>query len=54
MKLVDYDRRQLSEARQKLMSVYSWYYGDAELRKIVRRLETIIGKLDQLLEMTKE
>ncbi len=54
MKISEHDRCLLSEARQRFMSVYNYYYGDVELKRFENRLGTIIDKLDQLLRMTRE
>lgn len=53
MRIHDFDICALREARQRLMSVLGYYYGDRELRCFTRRLETAIGKLDALIALAE-
>lgn len=46
LRFPDYDKRALREARQRLVSVYSYYYSSW----VSKRIETIIKKIDKLLE----
>ena len=45
--LDEYDRTTLKEARQRIMVVYEYNYG---ANCVTRRLETIIKKIDYLIE----
>ena len=46
--LGEYDLNLLEEARQRVMRVYTYHYGDSYMRTQIRRLETIINKIDSL------
>lgn len=50
-KFEEYDLRKLREALSLLEQVYGYYYGFAPMRKKNNRLETIIKKLESLLNM---
>jgi hypothetical protein len=54
MRVLDYDICALNEAKQRLLSVQGYYYGDGELRRFNRRLETILGKLNEAIALAKE
>lgn len=45
----EYDITLLREAKQRIMVVYTYHYGDSKMRTEIRRLETILNKIDQLL-----
>lgn len=45
----EYDKNLLQEAEDKVMRVYTYHYGDSKMRTPIRRLETILKKIDQLL-----
>lgn len=45
----EYDVTLLREARQRIMAVYTYHYGDSKMRTEIRRLEAIINKIDLLL-----
>ena len=47
-KLEAYDLELLEKARKLLFQVYEYHYGDSNMRKEIRRLETIINKIDSL------
>lgn len=49
MEFEEWDRRELVIARQKLWKVYEDIYGSPDMRKAVKRLGTIILKLDELI-----
>ena len=49
-----YDRERLEEARQLLLKVYEYYYGDSKTKSKTKRLWTIIRKLDSLLKIDGE
>ena len=48
-KLDNYDKEKLEEARQLIMDVYEYHYGDSYMKSEINRLETIITKIDYLL-----
>ena len=48
-KLEEYDCRILREAKEQIMRVYTYHYGAPYSKKVTKRLETILGKLDQLI-----
>lgn len=50
-KLDEYDKRMLKEARDTIYAVYEFHYGDSYMRSEVQRLETIINKIDFLLDL---
>ena len=43
-----YDLRLLEEARKNILKVYEYHYGDSYMRKEIKRLETIISKIETL------
>lgn len=43
-----YDMEQLDKAKQILEKVYEYHYGDSLMRGQVKRLETIIKKIEHL------
>lgn len=45
----EYDLDQMEKARKMLIKVYEFHYGDSRMRSQLKRLETVIGKLDNLL-----
>lgn len=50
----EYDQKQIKEARRLLWNVYEANCGDPSLKKAQDRLCTIIGKIDQLLNLKGE
>lgn len=48
-KIEEFDVRKLQEARKLICEVYEYYYGAPRMGKEVRRLETIMNKIDFLL-----
>ena len=50
-KLSEYDFRQLIQARDLILRVYYYHYGDSYMQKEIKRLETILNKIDQLLTL---
>ena len=52
-KLGEYDLNLLRQARA-LLEMAQYEYGDPDYRQQMRRLETIIGKLDELIEYEAE
>lgn len=48
--LGEYDKEQLLKARQIIDKIYNYHYGDSYMRSEVNRLETILRKLNQLLD----
>lgn len=49
-KLGEYDKEQLLKARALICNVYEHHYGDSYMRKETERFETIISKLDSLIQ----
>ncbi len=49
MNIDAFDRARIEEARRLLYKVYEYNYGDPSAKKEVSRLDTIIRKIDQLL-----
>lgn len=49
-KLEEYDRQQLLKAKDLINKVYTYHYGDSYMRKEIKRLETILSKLDFLIQ----
>ena len=47
--LGEYDRDKLKNARRDILSVYEYHFGDSYMRSEIQRLETIIRKIDHLL-----
>ena len=52
-RLEEYDRERIEEAISALSKVYDYHYGDSKMRKELKRIETIIKKLEELKELTK-
>lgn len=46
---VEYDHNLLEKARRLLIKVYEYNFGDPKMKSKVKRLETIIKKLEELL-----
>lgn len=44
----EYDLEQLEKAKNHLMKVYEYHYGDSKMKSQLNRLETIIIKLEYL------
>lgn len=49
-KLDEYDKEQLSKAKSLICKVYEYHYGDYCMRNEIKRLETILSKLDFLIQ----
>lgn len=47
----EYDKNKVEEARKILSKVYEYYYGEHKTRKLWKRLETIISKIEELQEI---
>lgn len=47
----EYDREQLKKAQELLEKVYVYHYGDSYMRNKIKRLETILAKLEALQNM---
>lgn len=47
--LEEYDLQQLQQAKKIITKVYEYHYGDSYMRKEIKRLETILSKIDFLL-----
>lgn len=50
-KLGEYDLDLIEKARKLLFQVYEYHYGDYKMQKEIRRLQTIINKIDSLKEI---
>lgn len=50
----EYDLEKLKEARDMLMVVLNYHYGFAGTRRMWRRLDTIVIKLNELIKMNEE
>ncbi|MCQ2078167.1 MAG: hypothetical protein MJZ20_14260 [Bacteroidaceae bacterium] len=50
-KLDDYDVKLLKTAREMICAVYEYNHGDVKLQRQVGRLETILTRLDSLIQM---
>ena len=44
----EYDLRKMGAAKQELIKIYEYYYGAPSMSKKVKRLETIIKKIEAL------
>ncbi len=49
--LSEYDKRKLQDARDIILKVYEYHSGDSYMRKETKRLETLISKIDVLIQM---
>lgn len=49
--LEEYDIRALREARQRIKVVYDYHYGAPRSRWVIKRIETILRKLDDLIKL---
>ena len=47
-KLDEYDQEQLKKAKSLLVKVYEYHYGDSYMKSEIKRLETIIAKIEVL------
>ena len=48
--LGEYDKQKLLEAREIILKVYEYHSGDSYMRNETKRLETIIAKIDYLIQ----
>lgn len=53
-KLEEYDLRTLREARQRIMVVYNYHYSAPRSRGVIKRLETILAKIDSLIKESED
>lgn len=53
-KLEEYDVKALREARQRIMVVYNYHYGAPRSRGVIKRLETILAKIDSLIKESED
>ena len=49
-KIENFDISRLKTARDNILAVYNYYYSAPGYFKLTKRLETIINKLDYLIE----
>ena len=54
MRIEEYDVLKLKEARAIIDKVYEYHYGDWKVAGQVKRLETILKKLDALIGEKRE
>lgn len=52
--IAQFDIDCLKTARGNLMKPLNYYYGDSRQQKFWRRLETIVGKLDELIKIAED
>lgn len=50
----EYDLKKLKDARDQLMVVLNYNYGVNSTRRMWRRLDTIVIKLNELIELNEE
>ena len=53
-KLEEYDLRALREARQRIMVVYNYHYSAPNSRGVIKRIETILAKIDSLIKESED
>lgn len=49
-----YDMQKLKSARDELQKVLEYYYGHSPTKRLWRRLDTIVIKLNELIEMNEK
>lgn len=49
-RLEEYDVRALREAQQRIMIVYNYHYGTPHASGTIKRIETILAKIDRLIK----
>lgn len=50
----EYDLKRLESARDTLQKVLEYYYCDPATKRLWQRLDTIVIKLNELIEMNKK
>lgn len=53
-KFGEYDLEKLKTARDELLKVLEYYYCDPATKRLWRRLDTIVIKLNELIAMNEE
>ena len=53
-KLEEYDLKALREARQRIMVVYNYHYGAPRASGTIKRIETILAKIDRLIKESED
>lgn len=53
MKLSEYDINKLDDAKKIIQSVYEYNYGSPKCKTHIKRLETILKKLNELIELNR-
>lgn len=53
-RIEEFDLRKLEEARSRCQDVYNYYYSAPTYGPICSRLETILRKLDELIQTGRE
>lgn len=53
-KLEEYDVRLLREASQRVVAVYNYHYSAPRASRTVKRLETILAKINRLIKENED
>lgn len=53
-KLEEYDVRLLREAQQRITTVYNYHYGARRASGTIKRIETILAKIDRLIKENED
>lgn len=53
-KLDEFDIELLQKAKTNIIKVYEYHYGDSYMRREIKRLETILNKIDMLIQQEKK
>lgn len=53
-KLEEYDVKALREARQRIMIVYNYHYSAPRASGTIKRIETILAKIDRLIKENED
>ena len=53
-KLEEYDMRLLREASQRIATVYDYHYSAPRASRTVKRLETILAKINHLIKESED
>ena len=52
--LGEYDKLQLEKAKELVTKVYEYHYGDSKMRSEIKRLETVISKIESILKISEK
>ena len=53
-RLDEYDKEQLKKAKDLIEKIYNYHYGDSYMRSEIKRLETILSKIEHLINTINE